>query len=403
MPSRPLFQKADGRWIAAGVILAFFLVLKMASLLLHEPVFELPPFQWFGPMAPYFADIRGVVAGTERLHAGIPPVTADLHDPWNRPFNYPKIWLYTDYLGLNVHTVMAFGYAMGVLFFLAAFFALGRLKPWEGLIAGIFLISYAVMFGLERANIDLIIFALAALALALRRYPYAAAFVIGFAAILKLYPLFALFALVSSDWKKSLRWIGFGFLVFLIGEIDSFHDIITAMSYAPNMRTGTLSFGTTSWGLDLMDRFNRPDLYSEVVIIGSMLFLFAAWIAAWVRPPVLVESLGERDLFAFRLGASLFLGSFVMGTNHDYRLIFVLFCFPFLFRLIAEKSDGFRWATTTLVLSLVYAHWKFLSGETEWHHFILKQATAWALAFCLIAFCIATLPPALQWPRRHHS
>jgi len=351
-------------------------------------------------MAPYFADLRGVIAGTERLRAGISPLIADLHDPWNRPYNYPRCWLYTDYLGLNVHTVMAFGYGVGAGFFVAAFYVLGRQKAWEGAIAGLFFISYAVMFGVERANIDLVVFVVVALALASRRWPYLAAFFIGCAAILKLYPVFGLFALVTVDWKKSLGPILFGFAIFFIGELSSFRDVCVAMTYAPNMRMGNTSFGTTSWGLDMMDRFHRPDLYGDVIVLGSAIFLFVALVAARVRPEMKPDSFDERDIFAFRLGAGLYLGTFVLGTNHDYRLIVLLFCFPLFFHLLKVKGAACRWSVVALVLTLIYAHWALFSGETLWRHFLLKQATAWALAFCLVAFSVASLPAALQWPRR---
>lgn len=394
------FREADGRWIAAAIVGLFFLALKIASLVLHVPIFELPPFSWFGPMAPYFADLYGITAGTERLHAGIPPSTATLHDPWNRPFNYPFWWLFSDYIGLNTHTIMAFGYGMGVLFFVSAFYAVGRLTAGQGAVVGFFLVSYAVMFGVERANIDLVIFALAAGALALRRHPFLAALVITLAAYLKLYPIFALFALWVPPWKKTVPWIGMGVLLFIEDQVFDFSHVFSSMGHAPNMHTSSLSFGTVSWGIDFIDRFHcPPSWFYEFFVAGTVLFIVLVSVGAWNRPQVTVESLNERDVFAFRLGASLYLGTFVMGTNHDYRMIVFLFCLPLLFRLMKEPVTR-SWALVTLLLILACVHWKFFSGETAWHHFLLKQAAAWALVVYLAGLCIATLPPDLQWPKR---
>jgi hypothetical protein len=383
------------------MLIGFFLLLKIAAMSLDEPVFELPPFQWFGPMPPYFADLRGIVAGSERLRAGIPPETADLHDPWNRPYNYPRLWLYSDRLGFNVNTVMAFGYGMGGLFLVSSFFVVGRLDAFAGLTAGLFLISYAVMFGLERANVDLLMFALLALALELRRIPSLSALVIALAAILKLHPVFAFFALLTPPWKKTLPWIGVGLLVSAVGILDHFREFMTAMSYAPNMRSGILSFGMTSLGVDFMERFHRPDLFPEVLMSGVVMLILAVGVGARIRPFLDIESLGERELCAFRMGAGIYLGSFLLGTNHDYRAIFLFFCLPMLFRLLKRRvALGWTWAT--LILTLVYVNWLYFLGETEWSQYLLNQATAWALVVCLTGFSVASLPTALQWPRRIH-
>jgi hypothetical protein len=351
-------------------------------------------------MPPYFADLRGVVAGTERLRAGIPPETADLHDPWNRPYNYPRLWLYSDDLGLNANTVMAFGFGMGALFLASCFFILGRLNAFEGLMAGLFLISYAVMFGLERANVDLLMFVLLALALELRRFQPIAALVIALAAVLKLHPIFAFFALLTPPWKKTLPWLGAGLLIFAASILDHFHAFMTAMSYAPNMRSGILSFGMTTLGLEYMERFNRPDLYHDAIILGVVMLILAAGLGAWIRPSLKIESLGERELYAFRLGAGIYLGSFLLGTNHDYRAIFLLLCLPMLFRLL-KLGAAPRWAWTTLILTLLYVNWLYFAGEAAWPLFLLKQTTAWALFVCLTGFSVASLPAALQWPRRN--
>jgi hypothetical protein len=399
MPKRQFFRLADGRWITAAILIGFLLLLKIASVTLDEPVFELPPFSWFGPMAPYFADLRGVVAGSERLRAGIPPETADLHDPWNRPYNYPRLWLYSDDLGLNAHTVMAFGYGMCILFLISVFFALRKLDTFGGLTSGLFLISYAVMFGLERANVDLLMFVLLALALELRRFPPLAALAITLAAVLKLHPVFAFFAFLAPPWKKTLPWLGAGLLIFTAAILDHFHSFMTAMSYAPNMRTGNLSFGMTALGVDFMERFHRPDAYPEVLMIGLVMLIFAVGIGAWARPSLDSALLGEREIYAFRLGAGIYLGSFLLGTNHDYRAIFLLFCLPLLFQFLKQRV-AFGWAWATLILALIYVNWLYLAGEEKWHEYLANQTVAWALVICLTALSVASLPTPLQWPRR---
>jgi hypothetical protein len=325
---RAYCRQLDGRWISAGMVIGFFLMLKLFSLALEKPVFDLPPFAWFGPMPPYFADLRGIVGWTEKRQAGISPQSPEFRDPWNRPDNYPRWWLYSNDLGLNRYTVMEFGYGMGALFLISSFYVLERLDVFGGLVAGLFLVSYAVMFGLERGNVDLLMFVLLALAVSLRRFPPLTAGVIALAAILKLHPAFAFFALLMPPWKKNLPWLGAGLFIFAVGTLHHLQDFTTAMRSAPNMRSGILSFGTTSLGLVYIERFNRPDLYLEVLIFGALMLIVAVGTGAWTRPSLNPHELGERRLFTFRVGAGIYLGSFLLGTNHDYGRSFFFFASP---------------------------------------------------------------------------
>jgi hypothetical protein len=255
------------------------------------------------------------------------------------------------------------------------------------------------MFGLERANVDLLIFVLIALALELRRIPCLSVLIIALAAILKLHPLFAFLALVTPPWRKNLPWLGVGLLVFALGLGVYLHEFMANMSSAPNMRSGALSFGMTTLGVEFMDRFQLPDLYPEVVATGCAALILALGIGASIRPRLKAVLLDEREVYAFRMGAGIYIGSFALGTNHDYRAIFLFFCLPLLFRFVRKRLN-LGWTWTTLSLILVYVNWLYLMGEWNWPDFVLKQVVAWALLGCLTGLCVASLPPALQWPRR---
>jgi hypothetical protein len=398
---RSSLSSADGRWVTAIILAAYLAMLKIGSIALGQPIFEGPPFSWVGPMKPYFADLRGVASWSEQFCADDKSDVAGLRDPWNRPFNYQYWWLYSAKFGLNSQTVMAFGYGMGALWIVAAFFVLGRLDLYGGLASGLFLISYAMMFGLERANVDLLMFTLLAVALAVRRWPPLSAIAIAFAAILKLHPVFAFPAMLVQPWRKALVWLGVGLLFFMWGITNHFHDFIAGMSLAPNMRTGVLSFGGTALGLELIEHYGRPDLYPLALSTSAGILFFAAGIGAWLRPLIEVPPRLERELFAFRMGAGVYLGCFLIGTNHDYRAIVLLFCLPLLLRMVRLNLER-NWARLILLLILVSVNWLYLFPD-RWPEFILKQGVTWMLFTCLSALFIATLPPALQWPRRSMS
>jgi hypothetical protein len=349
-------------------------------------------------MAPYFADLRGVVSWSEQFYAGHAAL-ADLRDPWNRPMNLPDWWIHVHALGATSANVMAVGFGMYATFLIAAFYVVGRLDVRGGFLTGLFLISYAVMFAMERANVDLVIFCLLAMAVAFRRSIPAAALVLALAAILKLYPLFALGALINRSWQKALPWMVAGVLFFAVGVGDHLHALGATAAMSPNMRSGILSFGLTSLSLEFWEQFHRPDLYLPVAVGSFTVFLAATGVALWSRP-LLAAAGDERTLFAFRAGAGVYIGAFFLGTNHDYRLIFLLFCLPLLFQLVGQNDSARRWAVATLALILISVNWLYLAADGVWPQLLLKHGVTWALLVCLIALFVASLPPELQWPRR---
>ena len=50
------------------------------------------------------------------------------------------------------------------------------------------------------------------------------------------------------------------------------------------------------------------------------------------------KTLHKENYLFFILGASIFCGTFILGANFDYRLIFLLFTFPYLIELKKNKK-----------------------------------------------------------------
>ena len=158
-------------------------------------------------MDPGFGDLQNVVAGIQNQDAGRALGDPNPFDPWGRPYIYPSIWLQIKALGFNSQTVVGFGLFFIFLFFVSAFALLGKLNRYEGIFTGLFLISPALMTGIERCNIDLILFPLILAALALRRWPPAAAALLLFVTALKLHPVGAFIAFLAPPWRRTLPWL----------------------------------------------------------------------------------------------------------------------------------------------------------------------------------------------------
>src|SRR5205085_2865823 len=142
-------------------------------------------------------------------------------DPFPRPANYPRMWLWPSFLGLGQSSTIVLGVVVAVAFFAGALVLMGRVeKPLDVLVWICLLISPAVMLGVERGNADLIVFPLVVTALVLlgsraTSARVAAHGVFLFAAMLKLFPAFAFIALLRQPRRRMLAGAGLVALGFL--------------------------------------------------------------------------------------------------------------------------------------------------------------------------------------------
>ena len=118
----------------------------------------------------WFADLRSVTTAWEctRRHIAVLPVNSC--DPWQRPANYPRIWLVPSLLGLGQGSTFVLGLVLAALFLVAALAVLpAAAGAGSGALYGAALCSPAVMLGVQRGNVDLAVFAVVVLAVMLSR------------------------------------------------------------------------------------------------------------------------------------------------------------------------------------------------------------------------------------------
>ncbi|HLP00539.1 MAG TPA: glycosyltransferase 87 family protein, partial [Opitutaceae bacterium] len=137
-----------------------------------------------------FLDLQVVTAGAESRALGFDPLHENPRDPLRRQLNYPRVWQSLAHLGVERRHTTALGIGVVAAFLAAVVVFPRRLARGAALGLGALLLSPAVMLALERGNIDLVLFVVAALALfAARRSTVAATglLLVGFG--LKLYPV----------------------------------------------------------------------------------------------------------------------------------------------------------------------------------------------------------------------
>src|SRR5215472_1101611 len=154
--------------------------------------------QWCGiePFRFPFLDISGSLAAWECTRQGIHVILSDPCDVLHRGYSYSPLWMAASPIPLGVADTTAVGWLLDLLFIGSLSLLPPPRRPVELVIVLAATLSTMVVFALERANPDILLFmlALAAGLLADRRMSLR---VIGYclalsAALLKYYPFMAL-------------------------------------------------------------------------------------------------------------------------------------------------------------------------------------------------------------------
>jgi hypothetical protein len=184
-----------------------------------------------------------------------------------------------------------------------------------------------VLLGVERGNPDLPVFALVVAGLLLLRAasPRVCAAAHGLlllAAMLKLYPVLAWLPALRQPRRRLVAGVGgiaaaFGVYALLIRD-----DIRAVRELAP--RETIFSYGAGILGAETFGT-------AAVLAVG---LLGAALVVALARRTHGASSVSwdDRDLDLFQAGAAVFVGTFALGYNFNYRLAFLLLTIPQLLR-----------------------------------------------------------------------
>jgi hypothetical protein len=205
-----------------------------------------------------------------------------------------------------------------------------------------------------------------------------------------LYPAAALVTLARVPWRRTLPWLLAAALLVAIDVMTSLGELQDISAHLT--RVGWFSYGSTammeSYGTLATD---ASYTYPQVFMIGSAILFAVMGVSVWMRPNLKMEPGWERELYAFRVGAVLFIGTFAMGSNLDYRTVVLIFCLPLLFILRKLPGGGRSWATLALAAIIVYTCWRFLLSDVIFGIFLLKQLVAWTIVFLLTGLLAGTI------------
>ena len=342
--------------------------------------------------------MRSLTSAWECERRGVDVLPVNPCDPRKRPANYPRLWLAAAPFGLDESDTAVLGVALAVLFLVFALVVTGPLTAYEGLLYGIALVSPAVMFGVERGNPDLFVFVLVAAALLTFRGGVAMRVLshglLLLATMLKLFPFFAWGLLVR---QRRAAVVGLAMLAaFGLYVAASFEELRVILEVVP--REIWLSYGAGVLADGLVDALDAPSVWAPAIAIA--LVVIGALVAVFLgrRWRVRVHaSRTDRRLDALWVGAGIYVGSYAVMHNYDYRMIFLLFAIPQLLHWIREPDD----AVPLAALGLAVLMTSMLFAARLVDHLAPEEIVNWFLFVYLAAVLIATFDA--RCGKRHES
>jgi hypothetical protein len=347
-----------------------------------------------------FGDLRSVTSGWECTRRGIDVLPANPCDPYKSPANYPRIWMSPAFLGLGQGSTNTLGVLVALIFFCAALAVLPATSGTGASIAyGLALCSPAVMLGVERGNVDILMVALVVLAVLLfrrsERSRVVAHALILFAAILKLVPIFGAGFLLRQPRRRAIAGLGAVLVAFGLYALSIRGDLRTIQRVTPqsdHFSYGMLLF--TQWLANVATKIGGStvgriplrswnDALAALVVIAALL----AHRRGLLRLPRGTGAAADLDLFV--AGAGVYLCTYLLFRNFDYRLAYLLLTVP---QLLRWAREGSRLALLSLA-ALFGALW--LDADLTKHVPLLGAAVrGWKHATTLGVFD-GTLPAAV--------
>lgn len=302
----------------------------------------------------WFMDSVVILAANDAVAAGLDPYKPLPYDLLHRPHVYSSWWLHLRHLGLTRGDNFLFGGAFVVVFLAVAGAMLRPKTLREALFFAALLLSPPTILAINRANNDLVIFALLGGPLLLLRdhnpaWKIALLGAAVFAAAgLKFYPIVAVaaFALIDRPLTRALA------VTFLVSAAA----LVVLWLERQGMATSRFTIPATLHVFGAGAVFHYHPLPGPVTTALAALTLGAA--AGWLVRRKLTVGLNvpaaapasARWLFA--AGACLLLGCFLAGVSYAYRLIFVLWLCPWLWHLSRQPATQRLGRLTLAVLLL---------------------------------------------------
>ncbi|NWG35783.1 MAG: DUF2029 domain-containing protein [Chloroflexi bacterium] len=362
MVRRYILENKGKSLLVAGILLMWMLLGVLFRQYGYFETWEL----WRVPVhPPVFRDFLLIPGSAASFRNGFEPTVENPYDVGGRIFNYPAFWRLFFYTNISADDAIWMVTLLLVLYFVSAALFPQKLTAAGAVLMLLVLFSPASMLLYERGNADLFVFFICALiVLASGHSANWTAGLIVFGAIVKMYPLFGISVLFKETKKRFWRLAAACVLFVAIYGLLTFRS--QSAAWNATMRGDGASYGSfvlvTRLGGYLQELL--PGLLSvrgwEIVFEGAALGLILGAGVLAVRDPNVLTALHERNLAAFRMGASIYAGTFLLGNNWDYRLAFLVFTIPQLAEWLCLKNRKQQAIVMVVIVASLLSSWHFM-------------------------------------------
>jgi hypothetical protein len=393
-PSRYVGNIGSGTVVALGTVGATVALLSLGRVVGWDPTWRAIGVT---PLQPPFFDMHVINDYAACAWKGVDAYAPHACNGDN--FNLPPTWLWIGFFGVDGSDSSWLSAALiAVTMFVIVLLLQGR--SWHhGLIALGAISSPSVMMGIERGNLDLLILALvgsAALIYEERRVGRACGAIafLGVGVALKLFPMFCV-SLAARFSRQTFIFACATAALSLIYLDLAWKYLFLIRRNVPT--TFILSYGykTIFFGLD---HIRSEAGLSPIGLADTWLPASTAALVLMCAATVAVNSFCNRREFcsvdssaagtAFLFGAGIYCGTYLLGTNFIYRLMFLLLCVPQLQDWQIRRRKGANAtgvAELGLFATVLGVLW--LNGNANGHSIflLLPQLLDWFLFFSMAA------------------
>jgi len=368
--------------------------------------------RWYGvvPFRFPFVDISGSLAAWECARQGVDVILSDPCDVLHRGYNYSPLWMAAAPIPLGVSDRVPVGWCLDLLFIASLGLLPPPRRPVELMIVLAATLSTMVVFALERANPDILLFVLALMAgllavcrLPLRLLGYCLALV---AALLKYYPIMVLIIVFR---ERASRFIATSIVI--AGALAVF-----CVVYHGEIARGLPTITRGPYNTDLFAAKNLPFLLGEVVggVAGPWSWaplvqpVFAGAVYATLVGICIViclrllgygefsstlASLSELERIFLATGSAVIVGCFFAGQSIGYRGVFLLMVIPGLLAISRVSNRHLRNLGVGTCVVIVLLMWGecfrlVLASEGKILFWLIRElGWWWAISVMLAVIC----------------
>jgi hypothetical protein len=333
-------------------------------------------FTWYGisPFRVPFLDISAGLAVWECARQGIDVISANPCDVLQRGYSCSPLWIAASAIPLGVRDTAGVGWLLDLLFLVSLSLLPSPRRLCELILVLAATLSTMVVFALERANPDVLLFLMAVAAgvlaehrLLLRVFGYFVALV---AALLKYYPIMIL---VIAFREIISIFVVVGLLI--LGCVALFWA-----EYHAELARGLPTIGVGPYDTDLFAAKNLPFLLGEVAgsvaepsswatfvqrIVAGGLYGILVGSSATICRRLLglgelrcaLASLTQSERLFLVIGSAVIVGCFFAGQSIGYRGVFFLLAMPGLLAISRASSRDVRNLSLGTCIVIVLLMW----------------------------------------------